>query len=82
MQMIGDYARWMRWHLTLVNTLVILNDRLDFESPIIRVLEVDGVPGIAGIGLFAHCKELQRCLALSSMHPWNLKKDNKKMVTE
>lgn len=53
-----DEFRRMRTDLTLVLALVAAIDKLDLKTPIVRILELDGVPGIAGVSVLSHRQQV------------------------
>lgn len=67
-----DNARRIRWYLTFVESFISFIDASDTESPIVRLLVVDGEAGVGAVRVQAHSQQLQMPIHAFAFNPRNL----------
>jgi hypothetical protein len=60
---------WVRGNLTFVRAFVPLVREFDLESPVVWVLELNGVAAVPTVGMQPHGKQLQVILSVFPPHP-------------
>lgn len=65
--------RWMGADLTLVLALVAAVNALDTQTPVVRVLKLDGVPRIARIRVLTHRQQIHLAATLLPPYPGHLR---------